>query len=129
MLADWNYPITIAEMGCYASEADKLFKPEEHERLKEFLALHPESGDVIRGTGGVRKLRWPLKARSKGKDFRIVYYFRDLNMPLYLLAIYKSGEQIVTTTAWKSEMSKCVNELIVEHSKGWATIIRRDVGG
>jgi hypothetical protein len=129
MLADWNCPITIAEMGCYSKEADEVFDPEEHERLKEYLALHPESGDIIEGTGGVRKLHWPLKVRTKGKEFRIIYYFRDLNMPLYMLAIYASGERIPMDAAWKAEIRNCVNELIVEHGKRLARIIRQDIGG
>jgi hypothetical protein len=129
MLADWNYPITIAEMGCYSVEADKFFDPEEHERLKEYLALHPESGDVMEGTGGVRKLHWPLKARANVKEFRIIYYFRDLNMPLYLLALYSAGERIPMNTAWRTEIKNCVSELIVEHGKRLARIIRQDIGG
>jgi hypothetical protein len=91
MLGAGFYPITIAELHSYSCDADRLFDRDEHEKLKEFLAFNPEGGDVIAGTGGVRLLRWPIK--NPGNDAkRIVYYFRDLNMPLYLLALYRRGE-------------------------------------
>jgi hypothetical protein len=59
MLGACMYPITIAEMEGYAEAADDWFEIEEHERVKEFLALHPESGDLIPSTNGVRMVRWP----------------------------------------------------------------------
>ena len=65
MLGAGIYPITIVEMLNYTKEADEYLPTEEHDSLKTFLALHPESGDVIAGTNGVRLLRWPLKPRTK----------------------------------------------------------------
>jgi hypothetical protein len=130
MLGAGIYPITLAEMESYSRDADEWFKYEEHERLKEFLALHPESGDVIPGLGGVRKLRWPIKNRSKnGGGVRIVYYFRDLNMPLYLLALYREGERIKLDARSRREVAKLIEGLVAQHGKGWARIIRQDVGG
>src|ERR1700730_5780132 len=124
MLGAGIYPITLAEMAGYAHDADELFKTDEHERLKEFLALHPESGDVLDGTGGVRRLRWPIKHRRNVPRVRVIYYFRDLNMPLYLLALYRQGERIKLTAYWKNEMKALVEELITQHSERWAVAIR-----
>jgi hypothetical protein len=89
MLGAGNYPITIAEMQNYTRDADDYFAREQHESLKDFLAFHPESGDVLLGTGGVRILRWPIKAHAKVAPARIIYYLRDLNIPLYMLALYR----------------------------------------
>lgn len=129
MLGAGIYPITLAEMEVYAVEADATFKSDEHERLKEFLALHPECGDVVPDTGGIRLLRWPVKNRRGVPRVRVFYFFRDLNMPLYLLALYRAGEKVDMGTEWKREMSKCIDTLIAEHSKGWARIIRQELGG
>ena len=68
MLSAGIYPITLAEMEEYSVEADKWFEQDEHERLKEFLALHPESGDVIAGTNAIRILRWPLKRTTRSSS-------------------------------------------------------------
>jgi hypothetical protein len=128
MLGAGIYPITLVEMEVYSTEADQWFKEVEHERLKEFLALHPESGDCIPATGGVRILRWPLKFSSRGIS-RVVYFFRDLNMPLYLLALYRPGERIDLSTARKDELVQLVDELVTEYSQRWKQIIRQQNGG
>ncbi len=124
MLGAGIYPITLAEMETYSRDADELFEIEEHERLKEFLAVHPEHGDVIPGTGGIRRLRWPIKYRRNVPRVRMIYYFRDLNMPLYLLALYRQGERIKLTACWKNEMKKLVDELVAQHGARWAISIR-----
>lgn len=128
MLGAGIYPITLAEMGSYSRDADEYFENEEHERLKEFLALHPESGDVLPGTKGVRKLRWPIKNYGYGRGASVIYYFRDLNMPLYLLALYRQGETIILNAAVKEELATLVDGLVAQHSKGWARVIRQDKG-
>jgi hypothetical protein len=128
MLGAGVYPITLAEMPSYSEDADRAFKGEEHERLKEFLALHPESGDVIAGTGGVRLLRWPIKSPRHGPRVRIVYYFRDLNMPLQLLALYGQGERIPLSPQSRREIETLVEVLVDEYSKRWAQVIALQSG-
>jgi len=127
MLGAGIYLITIAEMQNYTDDADQYFEPEEHDRLKDFLALHPESGDVLPGTGGVRVQQWPVKKRP-GTSARVVYFFRDLNMPLYMLALYKKGERIPLDFNWKDEIKSCVDELVAQHSERWALVIRQQLG-
>jgi hypothetical protein len=119
MLGALKYPIILAEMGTYQRDVDEWFSVDEHEQIKTFLALHPESGEIIPDTGGIRKLRWPIKNRGNNRAVRIVYYFRDLNMPLYLLALYRKGERIDLREKCKREMRKLVNELVVQHSVRW----------
>lgn len=123
------YPITIAEMQNYTSDADRYFEFEEHERLKDFLALHPESGRVLADTGGVRVLQWPINGAIKSAPARIVYYFRDLNMPLYLLALYELRERIPLDARWRKEIRTLVEQLVAEHSEKWATILVRQLKG
>lgn len=124
MLGAGSYPITLAEMQTYSTDADKLLKEDDHERLKEFLALHPEGGDVIPLTGGVRQLDWPLKG---GVRYQVFYFFHDLNMPLYLLAIYRKSETVDLSQESRTMMEQLVNELVMQHSKGWARLIQQDV--
>jgi hypothetical protein len=128
MLGAGIYPITIAEMQNYTREADQYLDFEEHESLKTFLALHPESGDVLPGTGGVRVQQWPIK-KQPGRQAKIVYFFRDLNMPLYMLALYKKGERIPLDFDWKDEIKGLVDELVAQHSERWALVIRQQRGG
>jgi hypothetical protein len=56
--------ITVAETTEYARRARKLLSEKERTELILFLAAHPEAGDVMEGTGGVRKVRWATTCRQ-----------------------------------------------------------------
>ena|SRR6266851_2271791 len=124
MLGGGNYPITVAELRSYSEEADKLFSEEEHERLKERLAFWPDTGDIILGAGGIRKMLWPHKdQRGRDRDALILYFFRDLNMPLFLLSVFADGD-CEFDNEWRSEMAALVDHLVAEYGKRWMRVWR-----
>jgi hypothetical protein len=46
---------TIVELPEFLRKSDKLLKDSERQSIVNYLALHPGSGDLIQGTGGIRK--------------------------------------------------------------------------
>ena len=61
--------------------------------LVDYLAYNPMSGDLIAGTGGVRKLRWGLEGRGKRGGARVIYFHHDASMPLFALTAYAKNER------------------------------------
>ena len=61
--------------------------------LEQFLSLQPERGEVIRGSGGIRKLRWSSSGRGKRGGSRIIYFFADVYSRIYLLDAYAKNEK------------------------------------
>lgn len=57
--------ITIVEVPEYIRQAEKLLTVEERQDILNYLAAHPKFGDLIEGTGGIRKLRWGRGGRGK----------------------------------------------------------------
>ena len=110
-----SYYISISEMQAFIDDAARIFTDDEHDSLVTFLANHPDAGEVIPGTGRIRKMRWPARGQGKRGGARVIYYFRDLNVPVYLLAVYAKGEKINLTAGEKKAMRKAV-DLIVEAS-------------
>lgn len=120
-----DYLITIVELRQFQSDADVVFTDQQREELSDFIAANPHFGDVIPGTGGVRKIRWAAGGKGKRGGARVIYYFRDLNIPVFLLAVYKKGEKLNLTMAEREQMRLLVDRLIDEyHSKRWANIVR-----
>lgn len=115
-----NYWITIAETQPFNRHADKCLTGEEREALTDYLAVHPLAGDPIDGVNGVRMIRWPARSQGPRSGVRIVYFFRDLNMPVYLLAIYEKGERVNLSQAEKIEMRNLVEELVEAYRVQWA---------
>ncbi len=65
----------------------------ERRKLHKFLADKPESGVVIRGSHGIRKMRWARAGTGKSGGVRIIYYFYRVNMTLYLLTLFAKNDQ------------------------------------
>ena len=85
--------VTVIETEAFARRADKLFNPEERNELMVFLATNPTAGDLIEGTGGVRKVRFAAQGKGKSGGVRVVHYFVAENGPLYALLLYAKSEQ------------------------------------
>jgi len=49
---------------------------EDYRGLQNYLLQHPESGDVVRGSGGVRKVRWAADGKGKSGGVRVIYYWK-----------------------------------------------------
>lgn len=81
-------PITVAETAVFVRQAAAVWSEEERSEFVDFIARNPEAGDVIPGTGGVRKIRWGRQGSGKRGGVRVIYFYYASDIPLYLLTIY-----------------------------------------
>jgi hypothetical protein len=79
---------TVVETPTFAADAKKLWAEEEHGAFCAWLAVNPEAGDVIPGSGGCRKVRWSRPGMGKRGGVRVIYFTRLANGELWLLVIY-----------------------------------------
>lgn len=120
-----DYLITIVELKQFQVDADTTFTDQQREDLSDFIAANPHFGDIIPGTGGVRKIRWSAGAKGKRGGARVIYYFRDLNMPVFLLAVYKKGDKLNLTMAEREAMRAWVDNIVTEYrATRWANVVR-----
>ncbi|HEX3939043.1 MAG TPA: type II toxin-antitoxin system RelE/ParE family toxin [Xanthobacteraceae bacterium] len=110
-----DYMITIVELNSFRLDADGVFTDDEQSRLIDFIAANPHSGVIIPATGGVRKIRWGAGGKGKRGGVRVIYYFRDLNFPVFLLAAYKKSEKLNLTMGEREQMHKLVDRLVGEY--------------
>jgi len=61
---------------------------EEYSKLQNSLIENPEAGDLIPGSGGVRKLRWAFAGRGKRGGLRIIYYAQTRQGRIWMLTLY-----------------------------------------
>jgi hypothetical protein len=66
---------------------------EEYLGLQVYLLHHPESGKVIPGSGGVRKIRWAAAGKGKSGGIRIIYYWKAMANEIWLLTVYSKSER------------------------------------
>ena len=109
--------ISVAELPEYVRCADRLLAESERRAIVDCLAARPRAGDLIRGTGGIRKLRWGVGGRGKSGGVRVIYYFHSDRMPLYLLTLFGKNEQTNLTAAERNDLAALVDILIQENKR------------
>jgi len=85
---------TVIETEAYLRAAKGAgMTDEEMTAAVDLVAGNPEAGDVMQGTGGVRKARLAGRGKGKSGGYRIVYFFGGGDIPLFLLTVFGKGEK------------------------------------
>ncbi len=103
--------VTVAETREFTRRADGLMSEDDKGTLVFYLACHPEAGNLIRETGGLRKLRWNAGGKGKRGGARVIYYFHSEMMPLYLLTVYGKSEKADLSIEQRRKLSKLTDLL------------------
>ena len=101
----------------FLSATKKLMDDAERAELVLYLAYNPTAGDVIPGSGGVRKVRWGLEGRGKRGGARVIYFFHDMEMPLLLLKAYAKNEQEDLSQVQLKKMQQFTTQMVEAHKR------------
>jgi len=66
---------------------------DEYSELQEFMMQNPDAGAIVRGSGGVRKLRWRREGAGKRGGLRVIYFVRYQPNEFWMLALYSKARQ------------------------------------
>lgn len=86
--------MTVVETEPYLSMIDGNLDDDERVAVVNMIAADPRAGDLIKETGGLRKVRIPLHGRGKRGGGRLITFFHDLDMPVFLIAFYAKNAQV-----------------------------------
>jgi len=103
---------TIVELSEFQKRASSLLNEDERTSIINYLAAHPQSGDLMQGTGGIRKLRWSAPGRGKSGGVRVIYYYHNGAVPLFLLTVFGKGEKASLSKAERNDLAKFTNLLL-----------------
>lgn len=103
--------LEFVHLPAYRRSAAGLLGDDAQRALELMRCEDPEAGDVIVGTGGVRKIRVALPGRGTRGGARVVYFFRAGNARIYLILAYAKNRRDSLTHAEKNEMRKLVTRL------------------
>jgi mRNA-degrading endonuclease RelE of RelBE toxin-antitoxin system len=107
--------MTVVETDRFLKDIQRLMPESERFELVAFLAAHPDAGDPIPQTGGVRKLRWAVPGRGKRGGARVIYYFHNEELPLFLLTAYRKNEKTDLSQAERNAMARLTALLAKEY--------------
>ena len=104
--------LEFRETELFTRAVTALLSEDEYAELQGALIVDPEVGDLIKESGGLRKLRWSQQRRGKGKrgGVRVIYYWYASESLIYMLLAYSKEQRDDLSTAQKKALSRLVRE-------------------
>lgn len=103
---------TVVELPEFQKKSDKWLTKSERLSVINYLAAHPAAGDLIQGTGGLRKLRWSAKGKGKRGGVRVIYFYHNESIPVFLLTLFGKGEKANLSKAERNDLAKLTSLLV-----------------
>jgi hypothetical protein len=85
--------VRFIETPIFTEDVSNELSSDEYHRMQVGLMLRPEQGAVIRGSGGLRKIRWRRAGMGKRGGLRAIYYWDAESETFYMLTIYRKSKQ------------------------------------
>lgn len=83
----------------------------------EIVAARPETGDLIQGTGGCRKLRLAGRGKGRSGGYRLISFYATSDMPVFLVTVFGKGEKADLTKGERNALAAVGERLIETYSK------------
>lgn len=83
----------FVETSRFTSALPRYLSEDEYRELQNFLMARPDAGDIIRGSGGIRKVRWGARGKGKSGGVRVIYYWAKAAEQIYMLTLYGKNER------------------------------------
>jgi hypothetical protein len=103
--------MVFVETPIFTRQVIEVLTDEQYALLQGSLVAQPDSGDLIKGSGGMRKLRWALPGRGKSGGIRVIYFWRVTESQIVMLTMYAKNEQANLTAAQVKLLAKLVEAL------------------
>ena len=105
------FELEFIETSGFSAVRDKYFSDVQFHLLQLFLMANPGAGSVIRGSGGVRKVRWGVEGRGKRGGLRVIYYWIAGDDQIFLITVYRKSEVSDLSNTAIKQIRKLIREL------------------
>jgi hypothetical protein len=103
--------MVFVETSWFSKLLGDYLSDDEYRQLQNHLIAHPESGAVIRASGGVRKARWRAGGKGKSGGVRVIYYWATADEQIFFLTLYGKGEKENLSAAGLKRVVKLLAEI------------------
>lgn len=100
----------FVETPVFTAVLQRHLDDERYRQLQLALILRPEQGPVIKGSGGLRKIRWAGVGGGKRGGLRVIYYWEPVEQAFYMLYVYAKSDQGDLTPTQTRQLGRLVRE-------------------
>lgn len=98
---------------------------DEIDAIAAYIADNPKCGAIMPGTGGARKVRFAPSGRGKRGGFRVIHYYAEDDVPVFLLAVLSKGQRSDLSKAEKNDLRNILGSLADDYRKTMNTRVRQ----
>jgi len=109
---------TVVETDHFLSRARKVMSDGERAELVAAIAAEPFAGVLLKGTGGLRKIRFAVGSKGKSGGVRVVYYLYSDHAPVFLLEVFAKSERANLSKADRDYLAKGAARIAATYRKG-----------
>jgi hypothetical protein len=111
-MSHWRIvPLSFIETSVFSRLRERYLDDEQLRLLQASLLAMPDAGSVIRGSGGLRKVRWTSRGIGKRGGLRVIYYHHHLTNRTLLMTVYRKPEVTNLSTSDIESLRRLVNEI------------------
>jgi len=81
------------ETSTFTKLSSNYLSDDDYRGLQSYLLQKPDAGELVRGTGGVRKVRWAQSGKGKSGGIRAIYYWKKSDHEIWMLTLYSKSER------------------------------------
>jgi hypothetical protein len=102
--------VRFIETPIFTEDVERDLSLEEYRQLQLALRLRPTQGALIRGSGGLRKIRWSRAGMGKRGGLRVIYFWEAQSETFYMLMVYRKNDQEDLTPKQVATLQRLVKE-------------------
>jgi len=110
-------PMAVVEMPEFLNRSKAILTEADRTALVAHLGANPAVGQLVPGTGGVRKMRWGTPGQGKRGGARVIYYYYNESIPLFALDIYAKNQKADLSEADKRSLKRLLPVLVSQYLK------------
>lgn len=103
---------SVAFTELYLAQAKRLMSEVEQDAVTDMIAQNPTGGVIVKGTGGLRKIRIPLAGRGKRGGGRVIYWYHSIDNPIVLLMVFAKNAADDMTDSQRKQLMALADELL-----------------
>ncbi len=105
-------PHTVVETPAFIKAAGNCMTDEEREGAIAMVAENPRCGDLVRGTGGIRKVRYAVGSKGKSGGVRVMYFYAGAKVPIFMLSVFAKSSTSNLTKAQRNALTGVAKRLV-----------------
>jgi len=101
--------MVFIETRAFTKLLSNYLSDDDYRALQSYLLQKPDAGAIVRGSSGVRKVRWSAEGKGKSGGVRVMYYWQKSDHEIWMLTLYSKSERASISGHILKQIAEAIN--------------------